>query len=182
MDMDAMAPMILALLKDRFKMTYHTEERPVTAYTLVSAKPKMKKADPASRTFCRNANAPAGSPPGSRLLTCQNITMAQFAERLQNMAPDLNWPVPDATGIEGGWDFTLMFSMRPMMAGMMGMPPGRGGEAGPGAAPLPTASEPIDGYTLFEAVEKQLGLKLEKQKRSMPVIVIDHIEQKPTDN
>jgi uncharacterized protein (TIGR03435 family) len=31
-------------------------------------------------------------------------------------------------------------------------------------------------------VEKQLGLKLEKQQRSMPVIVIDHIEQKPTDN
>jgi uncharacterized protein (TIGR03435 family) len=31
-------------------------------------------------------------------------------------------------------------------------------------------------------VEKQLGLKLEMQKRSMPVIVIDHLEQKPTDN
>jgi uncharacterized protein (TIGR03435 family) len=182
MDMDAMAPMILALLKDRFKMTYHTEDRPVTAYTLVSGKPKMKKADPASRTFCRNGNAPPGAPPGSRVLTCQNVTMAQFAERLQNLAPDMNWPVPDATGIEGGWDFTLMFSMRPMMAGMVGMPRGGGGDAGPGAAPMPSASEPVDGYTLFEAVEKQLGLKLEKQKRSMPVIVIDHIEQKPTEN
>jgi len=35
---------------------------------------------------------------------------------------------------------------------------------------------------LFEAVEKQLGLKLESQKHPMPVIVIDHAEQKPTDN
>ena len=29
---------------------------------------------------------------------------------------------------------------------------------------------------------KQLGLKSEAQKRSYPVFVIDHIEEKPTDN
>ena len=47
---------------------------------------------------------------------------------------------------------------------------------------MPSASNPTGGYTLFEAIEKQLGLKLEKQKRTMPVIVIDSMEQKPTDN
>jgi uncharacterized protein (TIGR03435 family) len=179
MDNDAIAPLILSLLKDRFKMTYHTEDRPLAAYSLVSGKPKMKKADPESRTYCRNTNAPVGAPPGTRLLKCQNITMAQFAERLQNMSPELNWPVVDATGIEGGWDFSLMFSMR----GMAMPGPRRGGGDGeqPGAA-LPTASDPNDGYTLFEAMEKELGLKLEKQKRSLPVFVIDHIEQKPTEN
>jgi uncharacterized protein (TIGR03435 family) len=31
-------------------------------------------------------------------------------------------------------------------------------------------------------VEKQLGLKLEMQKRSEPVVVIDHLEQTPTEN
>jgi len=41
------------------------------------------------------------------------------------------------------------------------------------------AADPIGGYTIFEAVEKQLGLKLEPQKRSEPVIVIDHLEQTP---
>lgn len=184
MDNDAMAPMILSLLKDRFKMTYHTEDRPVTAYSLVSGKSKMKKADPASRTYCRNGNAPAGAPPGSRALTCQNITMAQFAERLQNLTQDLSWPVLDATGIEGGWDFTLTFTMgMPMMMGPMLAARGGGGGDG-GAAPggLSAAPEPTDGYTIFEAIEKQLGLKLEKQKRTLPVIVIDHIEQKPTEN
>ena len=126
-------------------------------------------------------DAPPGTPPGSRVFACQNISMAQFAERLQGMAPELSWPVADATGLEGGWDFTLTFSMRPMMA--MGMSPARsGGDAGPAAAGLPSASEPVDGYTLFEALEKQLGLKLEKQKRTAPVIVIDHIEPKPTEN
>jgi uncharacterized protein (TIGR03435 family) len=150
----------------------------VSAYSLVPAKPKMKKADPASRTSCKTANAPAGAPPGSQVLTCQNITMAQFADRLQNMAPELSWPVLDATGIEAGWDFTLTFSRN---AGMT-MGGGRGGDAGLAEAATPLASEPTGALTLFEAVEKQLGLKLEMHKRSMPVIVIDHIEQKPTEN
>jgi uncharacterized protein (TIGR03435 family) len=178
LDMEAAAPMMRALLADRFKMTYHTEERPVSAYSLAPAKPKMKKADPASRTSCKNAPAPAGAPPGSQVLTCQNITMAQFADRLQNMAPELGWPVLDATGIEGGWDFTLTFSRNAAM--MMGG--GRGGDAGLAAGATPLASEPTGALTLLEAVEKQLGLKLEMHKRPMPVIVIDHIEQKPTEN
>jgi len=182
MDMDAMAAPLLALLVDRFQMKYHTEERPVTAYSLVSAKPKMKKADPASRISCQNTNAPPGAPPGSRVFKCQNITMALFAERLQNMAPDLSWPVLDATGIEGGWDFTLTFSMRAMMGAPMMAAQARVGDAGPATSAVPSAADPTDGYTLFEAMEKQLGLKLEKQKRTMPVTVIDHIEPKPADN
>jgi uncharacterized protein (TIGR03435 family) len=56
--------------------------------------------------------------------------------------------------------------------------PGRGGEAG-AVAP---ASDPSGSYTIFEAMERQLGLKLEKQKRPIQVFVIDHLEQKPTDN
>jgi uncharacterized protein (TIGR03435 family) len=177
-DNDSLAPMMRALLVDRFKLTYHTEERPVPAYTLVAGKVKMKKADPASRTSCKNLPTPAGAPRGSQVLTCQNITMAQFADRLQNMTQELNWPILDATGIEGGWDFTLTFA-RTFPAGMGG---GRGGEAErkDGAAAL--ASEPTGALTIFEAVEKQLGLKLELRKRPMPVVVIDHLEQKPTEN
>jgi uncharacterized protein (TIGR03435 family) len=52
-----------------------------------------------------------------------------------------------------------------------------GAAGGPSAPP-----DPSGGLTIFEAVEKQLGLKLEKQKRSVQVTVIDHIEQKPTEN
>jgi uncharacterized protein (TIGR03435 family) len=179
MDMEAMAPMIRSLLVDRFKLKYHMEEKPVSAYSLVAGKPKMKKADPDSRTFCKNSNAPAGAPPGSRVLTCQNITMAQFAERLQNLTRELSWPVLDATGIEGCWDFTLTFSQN----AMMGMPVRVGGPEGGGApgAPVPTGPDPTGGYTIFTAIEK-LGLKLEVQKRTASVIVIDHIEQRPTDN
>jgi uncharacterized protein (TIGR03435 family) len=105
--------------------------------------------------------------------------MAQFAERLQGLVPDLQWPVADATGLDGSYDLSIVFQMRAMRVGGPPPPPPPG--AGGGNA-MPNASEPVPGQTLFEAVEKQLGLKLEKQKRSLPVIVIDHIESKPTEN
>jgi len=52
-------------------------------------------------------------------------------------------------------------------------------------ATMQTADQPIDadgGLTPFEAVDRQLGFKLEPQKCPMPVLVIDHVEQKPTEN
>jgi len=174
LDTETLAPMLRALMADRFKMTYHTEERPVTAYSLVSVKPKLKKADAASRTFCKFPAPPPGTPPGSRFMTCQNATMAQFAERLQRLTPELMEPILDVTRIEGGWDLTLTFNPS------LGMMNGPGSSGAPGAAPA--ASDPSGSSTIFEAVEKQLGLKLEKQKRPMQVFVIDHLEQKPTDN
>ena len=174
LDSDTVAPMLRNLLADRFKMTYHTEQRLVAAYALVSAKPKLKKADPASRTFCKFPAPPPGTPAGSRVLTCQNATMAQFAARLLRLSAELTQPVLDATGISGGWDLTVIFNPN------AGTANGPGPAGGLGAAP--PASDPSGSYTIFEAVEKQLGLKLEKQKRPMEVFVIDHIEQKPTDN
>ena len=59
-DMESLAPPLRALLAERFQMKYHTEERPVNAYSLLAAKPKLKKADPASRSSCKSAMAPAG--------------------------------------------------------------------------------------------------------------------------
>jgi len=35
---------------------------------------------------------------------------------------------------------------------------------------------------VFDAVNRQMGLKLEMRKRPMKVLVIDSILQKPTDN
>jgi uncharacterized protein (TIGR03435 family) len=175
LDADAMRPMMLALLVDRFKMTYHTEERPVTVYALLPAKPKMKKADPASRTWCKSVNAPAGSPPATVAETCQNVTMAWFAGRLPGIAVgSLDQRVVDATGIEGGWDFTLVFVRSMALFGAR--------QTGPAAGDVPVAADPSGGYSIFEALEKELGLKVELQKRPMEVTVIDHLEEKPTEN
>jgi uncharacterized protein (TIGR03435 family) len=195
LDIDTLWPMLRGLIVERFKMTVHTEERPATAYTLIAVKPKLKKADPASRTKYKEGPALDGKDPRektpilSRLVTCQNMTMAQFAEKLRTIAPGyIHTPVLDATGLEGGYDFTLNFSP----VGLTRMPggAGRGGPAPGGPPPVAltpgdpsaAASDPNGAVTLFEAVEKQLGLKLQAEKRPVPVLVIDHVEQKPTEN
>lgn len=185
-----LAPALQALLIDRFKMKVHFEDRSVDAYTLVAVKHKLKKADPSTRTGCKappNAtfvlNLSAGMP--ARAFNCQNITMAQFADQLQMIAGSyISHPVVDATGLDGAWDFTLSFSpiapqqLQGLMAGARGAAPA--GAAGTGDI---TASDPIGGgASVFDAVEKQLGLKLEVRKRTLPVFVIDHVEEKPTEN
>jgi uncharacterized protein (TIGR03435 family) len=48
-----------------------------------------------------------------------------------------------------------------------------------GAEPVPDAPT---GPTLFEAVETQLGLKLESKKLPLPVIVVDRVERTPSDD
>jgi uncharacterized protein (TIGR03435 family) len=174
LDRDGVAPMIRSLLEERFALKYHTEERQLMAYTLIAAKPKMKKADPAIRTGCKAKAAPPPAPSATTMLTCLNITMKEFADWLILMSPDLNWPVEDGTGIVGGWDLTLTFSN---MAGMP-MPMRASGNGSEGN----DAADPSGRVSLFDAVEKQLGLKLDKRKRTLPVVVIDHLEQKPTDN
>ncbi len=173
-DQDLQATLVLSLLKDRFGLKYHTEERPLPAYSLVAAKPKMKKADPSSRTHCNRANGPAGSAPGTTLMTCQNISMDQFAEQIRGAAQGLTIPPLNATEIEGGWDFALTWNQR---AGL-----NMGNAPAPPTDGAPAAADPTGGYTIFEAIEKQLGLKLEMQKRPVPVYVIDHLDDKPTDN
>jgi uncharacterized protein (TIGR03435 family) len=38
---------------------------------------------------------------------------------------------------------------------------------------------PNGAISLFDAVRNQLGVKLEKERRPVPVLVIDHIEEQP---
>jgi uncharacterized protein (TIGR03435 family) len=193
--------MLQGLLKERFKLETHFEDRPVSVYTLLANKPKLKKADPLNRSKCKtgpapiakDAPAPTGPPPFQA--TCQNVTMAQFVALLTEVAPVyIHYPAADGTGLEGAWDFSFTFSFVPpaMMNGFGG---GRGGPeterktggppqtgAGSSSGAVPTASDPIGGVSLFDALDKQLGLKLEMRKSPMPVLVIDHIEPKPTEN
>ena len=174
-DDDALRLMLRALLIDRFKLTTHTEEQPTSVYALVAANPKLKKTDPSSRSGCRNAGAASVSVM-VRTFTCDNMTMAQFATRLRGLASTYtNHPIVDATGMDGSWDFTFSFSLATQLQASIG----RGDGQGAGA---PAAQDPNGTVSLFDALEKQLGLKLEQQKRAMPVLVIDHVEQMPTDN
>lgn len=179
-DQDALFASVRALLTERFRIKTHFEERPLTAYTLTATKPKLKPADPSSRTKWSDSGGPIILLPGSapsRTVRFQNISMAQFAEKLQFLAAAyIHSPVMDATGLQGGYDFSLSFS--PIAATQLANLAVRSADS----PESDTASDPIGGVSIFEAVEKQLGLKLIEQKRPVRVLVIDHIEQKPVDN
>lgn len=180
-DINAFQPALKALLIERFKVAIHTEQRPGSGYALVSAKPKMQKADPTARTKCTEGPGADGKDPRlsnpllSRLVTCQNITMQEFVEQLPRLSRGyIRSEVMDATEINGSYDFTLSFS------GIPGVSPAQAALAA--AAGQQGAADPGGGITLFDALEKQLGLKLEKRNVPVPVIVLDHIEEKPTEN
>jgi uncharacterized protein (TIGR03435 family) len=185
-DQDSINVMLRNLLIERFKIQYHMEERPATAFVLSAAKPKLKKADPANRTGFHEGPGADGkdprisNPAAGRLVTCENMTMKQLAQNLPMIAGGYiqGSTVYDETEIEGAFDFTLSFSA----AGMVGRPRpgGRGGE-GPGGISA-EASDPNGAISLFEAIEKQLGLKLQQAKRPAQVLVVDHIEPKPIEN
>src|SRR5262249_26485678 len=152
---DAVLIMLRGLLKERFKLAMHEEERPADAYKLIAVKPKMKKADPAGRT---KFTAGTGATPGARVITIQNMTMAQFASQLQRIAPAyIQSPVLDATALDGAYDFTLTFAPAEMARG--GGAGGRGAKRGPGqpevAAGNSDASDPTGLMSLPEAIDKQ---------------------------
>ena len=181
-DIDDLRIMVRGLLADRFNLKTHMEERPVDGYVLSGNKPKMQKADPSNRTGCKEGPGPDGKDPRianpvlSRLLSCQNMTMAQFAEQLPNLAGGYaHVTVLDTTGLTDAYDFTLSFSAIGLVRN--GGVPGRG-EGQQGTEP----GDPNGALPLPDAVSKQLGLKLELKKRPMQVLVIDHIDEKPTEN
>jgi uncharacterized protein (TIGR03435 family) len=178
LDTGNIGPPLRALLADRFKMAYHMGEQPGKGYSLEASKPKMTKADPDSRTSCRANVVPSGAPRVMQFVcTCQNATMARFVDWLNGQGTGLDGPVADATGLEGGWDFDLRFNWgRPALETAAA-----GGDAARPGTEAPTAAEPTGGYDIFEALEKELGLKLVAGKYKNRVVIIDHLEEKPTE-
>lgn len=169
--------MVKKLLAERFGLKVHTEDRPADAYTLVAANPHMAKADPDNRTGCHEGPGADGKDPRlanralTRLMTCQNMTMAQFAEMLRiNASGYIKSPVLDRTGLTGAYDFTIAFSG----AGMLTRQPVDSSSEG--------ASDPNPAVSLFDAVQKEMGVKLVKQKRPVQMLVIDHVNETPTEN
>lgn len=56
------------------------------------------------------------------------------------------------------------------------------GGGGPSGTVSGTAESPVSGPNLFEALQQQLGLKLESKKGPVDTLVIDHAEKVPTAN
>jgi len=171
--------MLHALLEDRFKLKTHQEERQATVYAILPPKGelKMTKADPSERAGCRaDREAVPATPGATAAYTCVNTTMKELAKNIQQWAPAyFDHPGVDASGLEGGWNFTVAWTGRNVLegGGGRGTTPAPAGDGG-------AALEPTGGLNVFQAIERQLGLKVEKGTHALTVTVIDHVEQKPT--
>jgi uncharacterized protein (TIGR03435 family) len=155
--------MLRSLLEDRFHLQVHEDARPMPAYVLTAGKgkPKLREASEGGPGGCQPEPERSGDgAPAAFLLSCRNTTMDQFVEALRRWSNDyLTSPVVNSTGIEGAWDFDLRWYTRPRLP-----------QAGSGAA------------TIFDAVEQQLGLRLDLGKADAPALVVDRVEEKPTEN
>ena len=163
------------ILEDRFKLKIHRETRQGPVYELVLGKgsPKLKPLPEGScvppvmggplpplapdQKRCRNMVNPRGS------VDMEGGTLSMFTGML---AMALDRPVIDKTGLTGYFEIRLAFA------------PDDPATADPGApAPIKTPDAP----TIFQAIQKQLGLRLVPAKGPVDVLVIDHIER-PSEN
>jgi uncharacterized protein (TIGR03435 family) len=160
--------MLQSVLEDRLKLKTHIETRELPVYVLTVAKGglKMKPApcDP-HETACQaqieelRKNWPKPV----------NGSFGTMADLLVGLAFLTNGQrkIIDKTGLTGVWDIHMQWANQP---------PASPSDPGIQAAP----PEP-EGETIFTALEKQLGLKLESAKGPVEVLIIDHAE-KPDPN
>jgi uncharacterized protein (TIGR03435 family) len=195
--------MLQNLLRERFHLTYRRQAKEFPSYELAVAAdgPKLKqtRVDPSTleappQSYRRKAAAdgfpdlPSGVrqsslfESGTMRARFRDYSLQEFAQwlrfQLRTMIPG---PIPnstltaparitDNTGLTGGYDFTLEYA-----------------GAGVAAEVLPQAlqdkiADESGAPSIFKAVEKQLGLKLNKTKTKAEVLVVDHIDKVPTEN
>lgn len=172
--------MLRNLLIERFKLAAHFEKRETTGYQLVVAKngPKLAASPGAPKPDEDSAKQPARMkldqegypelPPGRTFWMSVaydrarwrfvDESMEDFAERIGNEM--IHQPTVNATGLTGKYDFVFSWSYAAMQ-------------------PNPPADS---GPTIFEAIQEQLGLKLESKKVPVNTLIVDHIEKTPSEN
>ncbi len=149
--------MIKVLLAERFNFKYHTEIKDSSVFALTLAKGGLKlqpvKVDPEHPPINLNEVQGRGGAQGLELSSSSYSITAMSAM----LSSQLEAPVIDRTGLTGFYSFDLQI--------------GRDWSAG----------NPQSWPDLFTAVQEQLGLKLDRTRLAVPVLIIDHID-KPTAN
>ena len=184
---DEFHTMLQNLLTARFRMTAHREAREVSAYGLAPARngPKLKESTEDLGPQDVSADAPKlvpgkdgfFAPPRRPGMFLQLIGMGAVREDFRQsttqdlarvLEGQLSRPVIDETGLKGKYDFTLTYSTQ-------GLDMGRGRMLVNAA----TVENPPD---VGAALRSQLGLQLQPRKEPAKLLVIDHIEKRPTEN
>jgi uncharacterized protein (TIGR03435 family) len=149
--------MMQALLAERFKLKAHRETRDTPVYALVvgSKGPKLTEAPPEAEFGRRGAGK------GRNIqMTLTKFTSDDLVDYINSNA-GLDRPVVNQTGLTGAYMIELTYTPANRMGG--------------------ASVADADAISIFEAVQEQLGLKLERRTAPWVMLVVDHIE-KPTGN
>ncbi len=141
--------LIRQLLKERFGLTFHREQREMAAYAL-----KVVKRQPMLTAAANPAAQPIEHSEGGERRRTENYTSSPIGYFLTIRQLFMDRPLVDQTELKGIYDFKLTYSY--------GDEPNNDADAPP---------------QMFTAVKEQLGLKFEPVKTAVDVMVIDHIEQ-----
>jgi len=147
--------MLQTLLADRFHLKFHREIRAMPVYALVLGKsgPKFKESAPDAKVVGRH-----GVNGRNQTVSASRYPMALLVTDLTSFL-GVERPVLDKTGLTGAYDVHL--------------------EATP---QWRIDNDPqLDDISIFDALQGQLGLRIEPQKADIEVLVVDHIG-KPSDN
>jgi uncharacterized protein (TIGR03435 family) len=171
--------MLRNLLIERFQMKYHIGTTPVNGYALLMEKkgsaisPAQGVRAPSTKAILYNAKGQAmpqliGKAGIRRTVDSRGWSVAFEQQTMRQFAAYLTEqytvPVADMTGMSGEYDFTLQFYP-------------------PWWAPPRSESTGIKYFPqLNSVVGSNLGLKLGHKKRPGPLVLIDHVEQTPTEN
>lgn len=151
---DQMRPMLQALLTERFQMKSHFAKRELDVYALVKGKgePKLKKADPDSAQSLGRS----GQGPAVQF---NNFPLSRLTFLLTRR---MDRPALDLTGLTGNFDYAVDIS-------------GLGNKAG-------SSGFDGEGRSVFQAIQEDMGLKLEPRKYPVNVLVIDSVNKAPSRN
>ncbi|HEV2484529.1 MAG TPA: TIGR03435 family protein [Terracidiphilus sp.] len=166
--------MMQALLGERFKLKVSTHMKELPVYTLIVTKSsaKLTASDVSPEAIARRVPILAGGSKGE--LHASSVSMAMFTQWLSGREETDNRVVIDATGLKGGFDFTLHWT--PDSAHMEQL---NGAGAAQGGASV--ASQDSARLSIITALQEQLGLKLEPRRAPVEVLVIDNVER-PSQN
>lgn len=187
---DQMRLMMQSLLAERFKLRIHFETRQEAVFALTAIKAgklganlrphaegtPCEERDEATASGARRSSGQAFPPrcgvysarmtgDNKVMLASRDTTLAELAGALPNYG-GLGRPVIDETGIRGRFDVSIEWTARVVLQN---------------SPPTAEGGSDLGGTSFSEALADQLGLKLERTRAPVRVLVIDHVEM-PSEN
>ena len=154
---DQVRRMFQSLLADRFQMRSHRVTKDAERYVLSLGKGglKMREAKPDDTPSDLDGRvASTLEAPGIGKITGRRVSISQLSDSLQRI---LDAFVVDETGLAATYDFSFRYARDDRVTDS-------------------------DVPSLPVAMQRELGLKLEKRKGPVEMLVVDHIDEKPVEN